>query len=311
MGSLQPATTRGNFYVLVIVDYLTKWAEAYAIPDQTTEVSATKIVEESICRFGIPEQLHSDQGCQFKSTLFSEKCNLFCIRKTHTTPLHPQSDGQTERMNRTLLDILSKLRREYPYDWYCLLPFAMAAYRSSTHTTTNEMPNRLMFGREVATPASLLAPLPPNEKPRSTWIESLHQRFKDTYRTVLTSTLRSHRTQKAVYDRKAKLYNFNEGDKMWLYDPKCRRGCTPKLDAKWWIGSFTVQRKLSGAAYLIKREGAAKGRIVNVDRLFPYVIRDSDCMSTIEEEETIEAQNTTPQETVMSDKSVNDGINYI
>ena len=213
MGPLQPATTRGNFYVLVILDYLTKWSEAYAIPDQTTEVLATKIVEEFICRFGIPEQLHSDQGRQFESTQFSEMCNLLCIKKMRTTPLHPQSDGQTERMNRTLLDILSKLCRKHPYDWDCLLPFVMAAYRRSTHTT-NETPNRLMLEREVTTPANLLAPLPPNEQRHSTWVESLHQRFRDTYRTVLTSTLRSHRTQKAVYDRKAKLYNFNEENKV-------------------------------------------------------------------------------------------------
>ena len=107
-------------------------------------------------------------------------------------------------MNRTLLDILSKLCREHPYDWDCLLPFAMVAYRSSMHTTTNETPNRLMLGREMITSASLLAPLPPNEKSRSTWVENLHQRFRDTKSNVLTSTLRSLRTQKAVYDRKAK-----------------------------------------------------------------------------------------------------------
>ena len=187
----------------------------------------------------------------------------------------------------------------------------MAAYRSSTHTTTNETPNRLMLGREVTTPASSLAPLPPNEQSRSTWIESLQQRFRDTYRSVLMSTLRLHRTQKAMYNRKAKLCNFNEGNKVWLYDPKRRRGYTPKLDAKRWISLFTIQLKLPGAVYVIKREGAVKERIVNVDRLFLYVVRDSDCMSTIEEEETAEAQNTTPQETVMSDKSVTDGVNDI
>lgn len=283
LGPLAPATSQGNLYVLVIVDYLTKWSEAYAIPDQTAETVANKIVEEFVCRYGIPEQLHSDQGRQFESELFTQMCQLLGIKKTRTTPLHPQSDGQTERMNRTLLDVLSKLCREHPSDWDRLLPFAMAAYRSSTHSTTEETPNRLMLGREVTTPVTLLAPRAPTEDSHLPWIETLHQRFRDTYETVLKTTLRSHRTQKAVFDRKAKLYQFAEGDRVWLYDPKRRRGRTPKLDAERWTGPFVIQRKLSGAVYHIKRNNTDKGRVVNIDRLAPYVVRDEQRFPDAEE----------------------------
>ena len=231
-------------------------------------------------------------------------CSLLCIRKTRTTTLHPQLDGQIERMNKTLLDTLSKPCCEHPYDWDCLLPFAMAAYQSSTHTTTSKTPNQLIL-------VTLLAPPPPNEQPRSTWVESLRQRFRDTYRIVLSSMLRSHRAQKAGYDCKAKLYDFNDGDKVWIYDPKRRRGYTPKLDAKRLIGLFSAQRKLSGAVCLIKQEGAVKGRIVNVDRFFLFVVRDSYCMSTIKKEEIIVAQYSTPQEIGMSNESVTDDVNDI
>ena len=71
-------------------------------------VTVAKIlVNEVIARFGIPNQIHSDQGKQFESKLFKELCQLLQIDKTRTTPYHPQSDGMVERFNRTLVTMLS------------------------------------------------------------------------------------------------------------------------------------------------------------------------------------------------------------
>ena len=84
-------------------------------------------------------------------------CRLLRINKTRTTSLQPQSDGQTERANRTFLDLLAKLVNENESSWDEQLPYALAAYRSSIHRVTGETPNRLMLGREVDTPLSLLA----------------------------------------------------------------------------------------------------------------------------------------------------------
>ena len=93
----------GNNYVLVVSDYFTKWMEAFAIPNQEAVTVAEKLVEEVLCRFSIPEQLHSDQGRQFEGKLMQEVCKLLHINKTRTTAYHPQSDGVVERLNRTLL----------------------------------------------------------------------------------------------------------------------------------------------------------------------------------------------------------------
>ena len=65
------------------------------------------LVNEFICRFGVPEQLHSDQGRNFESKVIKNICDLLQIRKTRTSPYHPQSDGLVERFNRTLLNLLS------------------------------------------------------------------------------------------------------------------------------------------------------------------------------------------------------------
>ena len=100
-----PTSSDGSKYILVITDYFTKWAEAYALPDNEASTCMTYLYNNFFAPFGLPRQLHSDQGKNFESKLFSELCKLTGIDKTRTTPFHPRSDGQTERMNRTLLQM--------------------------------------------------------------------------------------------------------------------------------------------------------------------------------------------------------------
>ena len=107
-----PKTKSGNRYILVLGDYFTRWMEAYAIPNQEAITVAQKLVDECFCRFSVPEQLHSDQGRQFESTLISEMCKILQIHKTRTTPYHPQSDGMVERFNRTLLSCVANVESQ-------------------------------------------------------------------------------------------------------------------------------------------------------------------------------------------------------
>ena len=113
------------------------------------------LVEEVVARFGVPTYIHSDQGKQFESLLFQEMCRLLGIRKTRTTPYHPQSDGMVERFNRTLTTMLSAYVNEHHSDWDTFLPYVMMAYRSARHETTGFTPNKLMLGRETATPLDI------------------------------------------------------------------------------------------------------------------------------------------------------------
>ena len=95
--------------MVVIVDYFTKWAEAFALPNQEAALVSQKLVEEVVCRFGVPHELHSDQGRNFESQIFQEVCKRMGITKTRTTPFNPKSDGLVERTNRTIVQILAKL----------------------------------------------------------------------------------------------------------------------------------------------------------------------------------------------------------
>ena len=63
-------STKGNRYLLVVMDYFSKWAEAYALPNQKAKTVATTVVNEFVCRFGVPLELHSDQGSNFESAVF-------------------------------------------------------------------------------------------------------------------------------------------------------------------------------------------------------------------------------------------------
>ncbi len=136
-----PTTKSGNKYILVVSDYFNRWAEAYSLPNQEASTIARILVDEWISRFGAPQSLHSDQGRNFESTLFVEMCQLLSIEKTRTTPYHPQSDGLVERLNRTLLTMLSIRACEKQDKWDEHLPLIMMAYRTSVHETTGFTPN--------------------------------------------------------------------------------------------------------------------------------------------------------------------------
>ena len=101
-----PATDRANEYIMVISDYYSKYSEAYAIPNHRAQTVADVIVTGFIARFGVMQQLHSDQGREFESDLFQKICRLLDIDKTRTVPYNPKSDGLVERFNRTLTDAI-------------------------------------------------------------------------------------------------------------------------------------------------------------------------------------------------------------
>ncbi|GFW36447.1 retrovirus-related Pol polyprotein from transposon 412 [Trichonephila clavipes] len=112
-----PRTASGNKYLLVVMDYFTKWPEVYPIPDQEAPTVAEAVVQHWISRYGVPLQLHSDQGRNFVSAVLKGSQNYIRIDKTKTTPLHPQSDGMVERFNRTILNNLSLMVSKNQQDW--------------------------------------------------------------------------------------------------------------------------------------------------------------------------------------------------
>ena len=129
-----PESANSNKYILVAADYFTKWSEAYAILNQ----EAVTVANEMFFQFSPPEQLHSDQGRQFESDLIKEICCILQIKKSRTTPYHPQCDGLVERFNRTLLSMLATWTTNSPFDWEDQLRPVCMAYNTSIHACLEE-----------------------------------------------------------------------------------------------------------------------------------------------------------------------------
>ena len=100
---------------------------ACPLPNKTAVAVADELFQLNICRFGVPAVIHSDQGREIENHFVQELCLLLGAHKTHTTPYHPASDGVVERLNHTLLMMLTMFAGEHRDDWDDLLPAVMIA----------------------------------------------------------------------------------------------------------------------------------------------------------------------------------------
>ena len=149
---------------------------------------------------GVPDTIHTDQGKNFESNLIKKLCLMLGIRKTRTTPYHPQSDGMVERFNRTLLNMLSIAVGENEKSWDLQLPFILLAYRTSVHDTTGASPFELMYGREVRLPEDVMFALPTTMKTAGAdYKTKLKARLQHAYQLVQQHTRRQQDHQKSNY----------------------------------------------------------------------------------------------------------------
>ena len=264
-------TERGNKYILVIGDYFTKWKEAYPMKNMEAVTVANILVQEFISRFGIPKHLHTDQGRNFESGLMKEICSLLDIKKTRTTPYHPQSDGMIERFNRTLLDMLSTAVKNDHRNWDVQLPLLMLAYRTSVQETTGATPFSLMFGRPAQLPIDLEFNLPTatyGNSPNS-YQHQLREHLQQAYQTVRKHTLREQSRHKHLYDRRAHGTPYSIGDEVWLHCPAVPRGLCRKFHRPW-QGPFIIVTVISDTVYRIQNKSTRKRVVVHYNRLKPY-----------------------------------------
>ncbi|XP_045482836.1 uncharacterized protein LOC123686668 [Harmonia axyridis] len=265
-----PETDEGNKYILVAMDYFTKWVEAYAIRNQEAATVAEVLIKEMFSRFGVPLELHSDQGRNFESDLFKNVCELLGIRKTRTTALHPQSDGMVERMNRTVGKYLTKVVSDHQRDWDKYLHLFTMAYRSSVQESTGETPACVMFGREIRLPCDLEFGCKPGEDVvGEAFVNRLKKRLHYIHERVRENLQIASDRMKTRYDIKASEGGFNIGDLVWLYNPQRKRRLSPKLQRDW-EGPYKVIKRINDVVYRIQSFPKGKKRVVHVNRLAKY-----------------------------------------
>ena len=115
---------KGNFrYALMITDHFTRFCQIYATKHKDSKSAADKLFNQYIMQFGWPERIHHDQGGEFTSDLFDDLHELTGIRASRTTPYHPQGDGQVERLNRKVINMLRAMPATAKKDWKAQLHF--------------------------------------------------------------------------------------------------------------------------------------------------------------------------------------------
>ena len=115
IGPLSPVSNKGNRYILTVVDYATRYPEAIPLAKIDT-VSVAEALLEVFSRVGFPEEILSDRGSQFTSSLVEEIGRLIRVKQLFTTPYNPRCNGLCERVNGILKEMLKKMCRERPQD---------------------------------------------------------------------------------------------------------------------------------------------------------------------------------------------------
>ena len=262
--------------ILVCTDHFTGYAQAYLTPDETARTTAKFFIEEFCTQYGLPEKILTDQGRNFTGHLMNEICKLLRVEKLRTTPYHPQTNGQCERFNRTLMSMLGTLDKEEKAHWPKLLKTLVRCYNATKNRMTGYSPHCLMFGYEPRLPLDVDLGLP---APGS-WL-------KGGNKTAYVKRLKKHLEWGFSAAREARKY---EAEKAKVrYDERIRGGALEpgdevlvrinqypgkhKIADKWEEERYTVLERLTEVVYRVEPVGGGRTRVLHRNHLLPLVYR--------------------------------------
>lgn len=235
-----PVTKNGNKYIIVAMDYLTKWPEARAITNMRADTVAKFIYEEIICRHGTPYEILSDRGRSFLNQVIEELCDKFQTKHRLTSAYRPQTNGMVERFNRTIGECIGKLLSDKEKEWDEYLDAVLLAYRTSKHETTGFTPFQLIYGRRARLPVELKIVTFRNED--KTFDEALLDRVKqitdkmhNQHNTALNNIEKSQDRQ--VQRHKQTSNKLKIGDKILVHRTDLQNNMSAKLMERW-IGPY-------------------------------------------------------------------------
>ena len=142
-------------FLLVAIDYFTKWVKAETLATITEAKVQNFVWKNIVCRFEIPRTIISNNGHQFDSHGFRSFCSSLGIKNKYSSPAHPQANGQTEVTKRTLLKIIKSRLVGAKGAWPEELPSVLWAYKTTARTPIGETPFNLMYGTEAVIPVEV------------------------------------------------------------------------------------------------------------------------------------------------------------
>ncbi len=276
MGPLK-TTSRGNSYIVLAVDHFTKYIEGAATPSFNALITANFVMSNIICRYGMVEQIFSDQGANFESHLFKHLCVLLGTHKFHSSAYHPEGNGITERPNKTIKPNLAKYVNDGGDDWDLFLPLAISAYNNSYHSTVKVTPYEAIFGRPSVQVTDILLS---NQLPSSTKLRDVAEYIKairlnaDYINShIRSSTTAAQARQKKYYDRFVKdKATFKVGDHVKIKNFTVRPGHSKAFEPKF-LGPYLVTELLGDLNYRLEGDNMRQF-VVHYNRMSHFQVRE-------------------------------------
>ena len=281
-------SSKGGFEnILVVTDHFTKYSQAYPTRNQTARTTAQVLYHNFFVHYGFPARLHSDQGRNFESKVIKELCALGGIQKSRTTPYHPMGNGQCERFNRTLLEMLGTLEQDKKADWKTHVAPLVHIYNCTKHDTTGYSPYFLLFGREPKLPIDVLLPSHEanHEVTYTGYIADLRKRMKHVHELVEARMKKSGENRKKWYDVKVRGASLQPGDHVLVR--KVGLKGKQKLADRWEeeVCVVTSQPDSSIPVFTVRKlDGRGRSRTLHRNMLLPVKsvpsVPSEECQST-------------------------------
>ena len=249
-------STEGYSKLLVMIDHATKFVIAKPTKDGSAETAAKLLFEELICKYGAPKELWSDRGKSFLGEVVGYLAKLFDIKRKYTSGYHPQTNGLTERFNRTITNELAKTVRAKKEDWPTWLQAKVFAYNTTAQKATGYSPFELIHTFTPRTPIDNELALPPDSFKKKDWAQAAFKRAQEMREDALKNQKAAAESQKRAYDKGLKPVKFNVGDYVRVLDLTAEAKQPVKLRNQY-VGPFRVRGR-KGMLFELEDEKGAR-----------------------------------------------------